>query len=87
VVAGLDVGHARSHFLHDARRLVAEDHGQRELPVAVHDVPVAVADPRGLDTHARLARLRSLLLEVHDLQRLVRLVQDGSFHLLILLVR
>ena len=29
---------------------------------------------------ARLARLGSLLFEVHDLERRIRFVEDGSFH-------
>src|SRR5262249_26378060 len=41
VIARLHVLHPGRHFLDDARWLVAEDHGQGELPVAVHDVPVA----------------------------------------------
>ena len=36
--------------------------------------------PAALTRTARLARLRSLLLEVHDLERRVRFVQDGSLH-------
>ena len=80
VVAGLDVGHARADLLDDARRLVAEHHGQRRRPVAVHDVPVAVADARGLHLHAGLAGARALLGQIHDLERRVRLEEDGSFH-------
>src|SRR5262245_26462469 len=48
VIARLDAGDACAHFLDDARRLVAEHHRQRQRPIAVHDVPVAVADARGL---------------------------------------
>src|SRR5215467_14398128 len=80
VVARLHVLHAGRHLLHDTRRLVPENHGQGKLPVAVHDVPVAVAHPGRLDAHARFPRLRSLLLEVHDSEWGVGLVEDGGSH-------
>ena len=80
VVAGLHVGDARADLLDDARRLVAEHHGKRRRPVAVHDVPVAVADARGLHLHAGLAGARALLGQVHDLEGRVRLEEHGSLH-------
>ena len=77
---GLTLRDAGADLLDDARGLVAQHHRQRQRPVAVHDVPVAVADARGLDPDARLAGLGPLLLDVDDLERRVRLVEDGSFH-------
>ena len=80
VVAGHDVGDACADLLDDARRLVAEHHGKRRRPVPVHDVPVAVADARGLHLHAGLAGARALLGQIHDLEGRVCLEEDGSFH-------
>src|SRR6185503_8749754 len=80
VVAGLDVRHAGADLLDDAGRLVAEHHRQRRSPVAVHDVPVAVTDPGRLDAHAGLAGPGPLLLDVHDLERSVGLVEDRRLH-------
>src|SRR5439155_16180365 len=80
VIARLHVGDAAAYFLDDARRLVAEHHRQRQRPVAVHDVPVAVADARRLDGDPGLAGLGPLLLDVDDLERCVGLVEDRGFH-------
>ena len=79
VVAGHDVGHARADLLDDARRLVAEHHGKRRRPVTVHDVPVAVADARGLHLHAGLAGARALLGQIHDLEGVFALKRTAAF--------
>ena len=80
VVAGLGVRDAGPDLLHDARRFVAQHHRQRRRPVAVHDVPVAMADAGGLDLDADLARLRPLLLEVDHVEALVVLETHRGFH-------
>ena len=80
VIAGLDGDHAGADLLHDAGRLVTEHHRQRHGPVAVDDVPVAVAHTGRLHLHAGLADLGPLLLDLDDLQRSVGLVEDGGFH-------
>src|SRR5262245_15126046 len=80
VLAGLDVGDTGRDLLDDAGGFVATYHRKRQRPVAVDDVPVTVADPRGLDLHPRLAGLWALLLDLHDLHRHVGLVNDGGFH-------
>ncbi len=77
---GLTLLTPRPDLLDDAGRLVAEDHGQRWRPVAVHDVPVAVADTSAHHLDARLTTFRSLLLDVDDLEPLVGLVQYRRFH-------
>jgi hypothetical protein len=41
-------------------------HGQRQRPVAVHDVPIAHAHPRSLDLNPHLACLRRFLLKVQN---------------------
>ena len=80
VVALLDVAHAGAELDDDAGRLVTQHHGQRQRPVAVHDVPVAHAHAGGLHLHAHLAGLRALLLQVEQLQGLVDFGQHGGAH-------
>ena len=80
VIARLDRGRARPVLHHDTGGLVAEHHGQRQRPVAVHDVPVAHAYARGFDLHAHLVVLGRLLLEVENLQGFVDFGQDRGAH-------
>src|SRR5262249_6243754 len=80
MIAWLDRSHARPVLHHDAGGLVSEHHRQRERPVAVHDVPVAHADPRRLDLHPHFVRLRRLLLEIENLQGLVDFGQNCRSH-------
>src|SRR4029453_11046493 len=80
VIARLHAGNAGAHFLDDARRLVAEHHRQRQRPVAVHAVPVAVANAGRLDGHPGLAGPGPLLLDIDDLEWCVGLVEDRGFH-------
>src|SRR5207247_5677082 len=76
VVAAAHVRDAGPDLLDDAGGLVPEHHRQGQGPVAVDDVPVAVADARRHHTHAGLTRLGALLLDVHHVEGGIRLVQD-----------
>ena len=80
VVARLHGAHAGTAFGDLARRLVARHDRHWRGPVAVHDVPVALADARGLHLDPHLARLGRIELAVDDLQGLVGLEQNGGFH-------
>ena len=80
VVTPLDVADAGAELGDDTGRLMAEHHRQGQRPIAVHDVPVAHAHAGGLHLHAHLARLRALLLQVQDFERLVDFGQDGGAH-------
>ena len=80
VIARLDVGDPRTRLFDDARPLVAEHHRERQRPVAVDDVPVAVADAGRLHPHADLAGLGTLLVDLRDLEWLLGRVADRSLH-------
>src|SRR5690606_42161471 len=59
--------------------LVAEDRGEDSFGVqAVQGVGVGVANAGGLDFDQHLARLRTLQIELHDLQRLLGFEGDGG---------
>src|SRR5439155_1569834 len=79
-IAAADRRDAGADLLDDAGGLVPEHHRQGQGPVAVDDVPVAVADTGRHHAYPGFARLGALLLDVHHLERGVRLVQDRSFH-------
>ena len=59
---------------------MADDDRQPAREVPGHVVVVAVADARGGDAHAHLARARVVELEILDAQRLARLVQHRRPH-------
>src|SRR5262249_29836974 len=80
VIAGPHVDDAGAHCFNDAGGLVAEHHRQRQRPVAVDDVPVAVADAGGHHAHPGFAELRAWLLDIDDLKRSVGFVEHGGFH-------
>src|SRR5262249_53465800 len=80
VVAGMDSLHPGPDLLDEPGSLVPQDDRHRRRPVAIHDVPVTVADARRHHADPGLTRLRAFLLHVDDLERLVRLVEDRCFH-------
>jgi len=80
MVARLHRGDARTAFQDLARRLVTRHDRHRRGPIAIHNVPVALADARRLHLDAHFERFGRVELALDDLQRLVRLEQDGGFH-------
>ena len=80
VIARLHRGDTRAAFEDFAGRLVTRHDRQRRRPVAVHDMPVALADARGLHFHAHFERLGRVEFAFQDLQRLVGLEENGGFH-------
>ena len=79
MIAHLEAGHPLAQLDHDARALMAEDGGKDPLGVAARAGElVGVTQPRGLDLHQNLARLRAVKLHIHDLERLPGLHRDGS---------
>ncbi|KRB86426.1 hypothetical protein ASE00_06905 [Sphingomonas sp. Root710] len=83
MVARLHAGDTRAHFAHHARALMPQHRWEDTLAVeAVERIGIGVADPRRHDLHQHLARLRALEVQLHDLQRLLRLESDGctGFH-------
>ena len=81
VVARLHARDAGADLLDDARALVAEDHRQAGLEVAVGDVHVGVAEPGVGVPDEDLALLRAREVELDDLDRLAGLVDDSSLGL------
>src|SRR5436190_9709881 len=80
MVARLHRGDARPAFGDLARRLVARHDRHWRGPVAVHDVPIALADARSLHLDPHFAGLGRIELAVDNLQRLVGLEQNGGLH-------
>ena len=79
VVAGLEPGHVRPHFLDDTGALVAEDERQRQGDEAPQGAEVGVADAGGvhLDQHLVGAGLGSVDRLDDDF---ARLADDGCSH-------
>ena len=74
MVARPQVGDAGPHALHDARALVAQDHGVGRVAAgAVHAVEAAVADTGRHHLHVDLAGARRVEVDVIDHQRLAGL--------------
>src|SRR5262249_5909484 len=80
VVARLDRRDARAALGDFAGRFVARHDRHRRGPVAVHDVPIALADARGLHLDPDFACLGRIELALDDLQRFVGLEQNGGSH-------
>ena len=74
-----DIG---THRLDDAGAFVAKHERtiQREAPIAVHDVQVAVTHAGGDGAHQHLAAPRLVDLHLLDGQRCVHLAEDGGGH-------
>jgi hypothetical protein len=81
VVADLHARHARTDLLDDPRALVAEDHRQPGLEVAVRDVDIGVAQTRIRVADQDLTLLGSVEVELLDLDGLSELVHDGGLGL------
>ncbi len=81
VIAGLHAGDARADFLDDAGAFVAEHHRQPRLEVAVRDVDVGVTKTGMGVTDEDLTGLRPVEVELLDLDRLARLVDNCGFGL------
>ena len=81
-LAGFELGAAGPDPLHHPGRLVAEDHGKRHRPLALHHVVVGVADPRRGDAYQHLPVPRLVEIEGLDDQRRVGFVKNGGldFH-------
>ena len=78
LVHALDVG---ADGLDDPRSLVAEDAGQgHDVPIALHHVPVGVADAARHDFHEHLAGPGLRYLDGLHLDGLFDFMQDGGFH-------
>src|SRR5262249_8581045 len=77
---GVDRSDGRAVLQQEGRGLVSQHHRQRHWPVAVHNVPIAHAHPRGFNLHAHLVRLRRFLLKIKNLQGLVNFGQYRSSH-------
>ena len=84
VVARLHVADLVTDGFDDAGWLVAENRGRGQRVEAVNEVQVAVADTRrhGLDEY--LVALRLVDVDILDGQGLVRPVEDGGFHWILL---
>src|SRR5207245_1634902 len=70
VVAAAHVRDAGPDLVDDAGGLVPEHHGQGQGPVAVDDVPVAVADARRHHAHAGLAETCPAAAPEHVLRKI-----------------
>jgi hypothetical protein len=69
MVAGLEVVHTRTEFLHHAGGLVPQHHRQRPRPVAVDRGQVGVAQAGRLDLHQHLALAGFVELDFLDVHR------------------
>lgn len=78
MVAGRQAAHGRPHALHDARALVAEHHRQREDELALDDLEVGVAEPRGTHAHQHVVGAEGARLDALDRQRRTRRAQDSG---------
>src|SRR5204862_4653601 len=86
VITRLELADVRADRLHDAGRLVAEDGRRRERVEALDEVQVAVADAAGRRAHQHLAPDGLGDVDVLDRELLVRTVEDGSLHDMLLWV-
>ena len=80
VIAGLHVGDLRADRLDDAGRLVAEHRRHRARVLALHEVQVGVAQPRGGGLHQHLVRTDRADLHVVDDQLARDGLENRSFH-------
>ena len=80
VVAGSHRGDSGADLFDDAGALMAEDAGERDGQIAVHEVVVAVADAGGRDPDQDLPMARPVELDLLNPQRLFGLVKDHSLH-------
>src|ERR1700739_751480 len=80
VVAWRDVAYRRANGLHDARPLVAQDHGQRDRVVLVAHVRVGLTDTSGDDPHEHLVGPRSRDADRSHPERTAFLLDDGGLH-------
>ena len=83
MVTGLEPGHSRSGFDHDACALVTKNGREKALGVLSRKgESVRMADARGFDFHQDFSRLRPLDLHRLDGQRFARFMRHSStrFH-------
>lgn len=80
MVAWLDARHIRADLFHDPGTFVTEDGRQGRSQVATHEMPVAVADASGSDTHKHLAGTRRIEDEILNRERGARRVEYGGPH-------
>ena len=80
MVAWLDTRHIRTDLFHDPGTFVTEDGWQGRSEVATHEMPVAVADASGSDTHKHLAGTRRIEDEILNRERRTRRMEYGGLH-------
>jgi hypothetical protein len=79
-VAGRDVLDSLTHGFDDARSLVAEEYWERVAMACPDDMEIRVADPRRLDSHARLARARLVEVDLLDAEPVELGQDDAAIH-------
>jgi len=81
VVAGLERGHARAAFEHDAGAFVAEDGGEEALGIGAGESEgVGVAYAGRLDFDEDFAGPGTFEVDGCDFERIAGLVRDCSFY-------
>src|SRR5919106_866503 len=81
VVADGDAAHGSPDLLDHAGAFVPQNARDRNVrPLAFHDVPVRVTDAAGCEPHPDVLGPELGRIELLDLKRRVRLVEDGGFH-------
>ena len=81
MVSTLDIVHAGTCGLDDARSFMAEDNRQRQVgPLALHDVPVGVANAARHHLYHDLAGARLAYVQLLDHEGGLGFVEHGGFH-------
>ncbi len=79
MIARLHARHAGADFTHDAGAFMTEDRGEETFRVETRQgVLIGVADTGRLDLDQHLASLRSVQVELDDLERFLRLEGDSG---------
>jgi len=79
-VTHLDSFHAGADLFHDARTLVAEQHGQTVRPAGLGDVQIRMADAARLEPHQYLLRPRRLDLDLLEAEPADLGQDDAAIH-------